>query len=98
MIRLNVRVREEVSLQIAPLIETPGTNGTFVRRLLHMQNFVYCQGPALAKSFATLAALERLLFAVDVSAKIEKTFSVPTVKFPFINYKFLLNHVLLVLF
>lgn len=66
MIWLDVRVREEMSLQVAPLIETPGADGTLVRRLLHVQDLVDRQGPALTKSLAALGALERLLLAVDV--------------------------------
>lgn len=60
MIRLNIRVREKVSLQVAPLIKTPRTDGTFVRRLFHMQNLVDGQCPALAKSFTALGAFKRL--------------------------------------
>lgn len=72
VIGLDVRVREKVSLQVAALIETTRADRTLVRRLLHVQNFVNSQGPALAKSFAALGAFERFLFAVDVPAIEEK--------------------------
>lgn len=68
MIRLNIRVRKKMSLQIASLIKTPGADGTLVRRLLHVQNFVNSQCPALAKSFAALGALKRFLLAVYIPA------------------------------
>lgn len=68
MIRLDVRVRKQMSLQVAPLIKTPGADGTFVRRLLHMQNFVDGQCPALAKSFTALGAFKRFLLAVYIPA------------------------------
>lgn len=66
VIGLNIRVREKMRLQVAPLIETPGADGTLVRRLLHMQNLVDSQRPALTESFATLGAFERFLLAVYV--------------------------------
>ena len=66
VVRLDVRVREKVGLQVAPLVETPGAHGTLVRRLLHVEDLVHREGPALAESFAALRAFERLLLAVDV--------------------------------
>lgn len=66
MIRLNVRVREKMSLEVAPLIEAPGADGTLVRRFLHVQNLVDSQRPALTESLAALGALERFLLAVDI--------------------------------
>jgi len=74
MIRLDIRVCEKMSLQIAPLIKTPGTDGTFVRRFLHMQNFVNSQCPALAKSFAAFSAFKRFLLAVYIPEIQEETF------------------------
>lgn len=68
MIRLNVRVREKMGLEVAPLIEAPGTDGAFVRRFLHVQNLVDSQRPALTESFAALGTFERFLFAVDIPA------------------------------
>lgn len=68
MVRLDVRVREKVCLQVAPLIETPGADRTLVRRFLHVQDLVDSQGPALAESLAALRAFERLFLAVDVPA------------------------------
>lgn len=78
VIGLDVRVREKMSLQVAALIETPRADRALVRRLLHVQNLVNSQGPALAKSFAALGAFERFLFAVNVPAIEEKT----TIFFP----------------
>lgn len=66
MIRLNVRVREKMSLEVAPLIEAPGADGALVRRFLHVQNLVDSQRPALTESLAALGTLERFLFTVDI--------------------------------
>lgn len=64
-------MREEVRLQIAPLIEATSADHTLVRRLLHMQDLVHRQRSALAEALAALGALERLLLAVYV-AKIKR--------------------------
>lgn len=63
------RVRQKMRLQIAPLIKAAIANRTFVRRLLHVQNLVNRQRPALTKSLAAIGAFERLLLAVYVSRK-----------------------------
>lgn len=69
MIRLDVRVREKMGLEVAPLIEAPGADGALVRRFLHVQNLVDSQRPALTESLAALGALERFLFTVDIPVK-----------------------------
>lgn len=74
MVRLDVRVREQVGLEVAPLIKASGADRAFVRRLLHVEDLVDGQGSALAESFAALAALERLFLAVDVPAARRKCF------------------------
>lgn len=66
----HVRVRQKMSLQVTPLVEAPGANRTLVRRLLHVQDLVYGQSPALAESFSTFAAFKWLLFAVDVPRRL----------------------------
>lgn len=66
VVGLDVRVRQEMCLQVAPLIEAPGADGTLVRRLLHVEDLVHRQGPALAESFSAFRAFERLFLAVDV--------------------------------
>jgi len=68
MIRFDVRVREKMSLQVAPLIETSGADRTLVRRLLHVQDLVHRQSATLAEALAAFGALERFLLAVDVPA------------------------------
>jgi len=68
MIRLNIRMRKKMSLQVAPLIKTSGANGTLMRRLLHVQNFVDSQCPALTESFAAFGTLKRFLLAVYIPA------------------------------
>lgn len=67
-------MRKKVRLQVTPLIEASSADRTFVRRLLHVQDPVHRQGPALAESFAAVVALERLLLAVYVPASVEVTF------------------------
>lgn len=64
-----VRVSEEVSLEVAPLVEAPPAGWALVGRLLHVEDLVDGQRAALAEAFATLAAFERLLLAVDVPEK-----------------------------
>lgn len=36
MVRFDVRVREKVGLQVAPLVETSGAYGTLMGRFLHV--------------------------------------------------------------
>ena len=66
MIRLDVRVSEQVSFEITALIETSSAYRTLVRRFLHVKDFVNGQCSTLAEAFATLTAFERFLLAVDV--------------------------------
>lgn len=40
MIWFDVRVGEQVRLQVGPLIEAPIADGTLVRRLFHVQDLV----------------------------------------------------------
>ena len=64
-------MREKVRFQVASLVKASRADRTLVRRLLHVEDLVNGQSPALAKSFPALAALERCLFAVDVAEKEE---------------------------
>lgn len=41
MIRFDVGVGKEVGFEVGPLIEASGADGTLVRRLFHMKDFVY---------------------------------------------------------
>lgn len=66
VIRLDVGVRQEVSLQVRPLVEGSTAHGTLVRRFLHVEDLVDRQGPGLAEALAALRALEGFFFAVDV--------------------------------
>ena len=67
LVRFVVRVREEVGLQVGPLVEAPLANGAFVGGLLHVQDLVHGQGSGLTEPLAALRALERLLLRVDVA-------------------------------
>ena len=67
LVRFEVGVREEVSLEIGSLIEAARTDGAFVRRLFQMQNPVDGQRSRLAKAFAAIATFKRLLLRVDVT-------------------------------
>ena len=58
---LDVRVREQMCLEVGSLVEATATEVTLVRRVLLVQNSVHCQGSRLAKAFATLGAFEWLL-------------------------------------
>lgn len=64
-----IGVREQVSLEVAALIETPRADGTLVRRLLHVQDLVHRQRATLAESLAALAAFEGFFLAVNVAAE-----------------------------
>lgn len=66
LVRLQVCVGEEVSLEVATLVEAPPAGWALVGRLLHVKDFVDGQRAALTKAFTTLATFERLLLAVDV--------------------------------
>ena len=59
-------MRQQVGLQVGPLVEAPVTDGTLVRGLFHVKDLVDGERPRLAEPFAALGALERLFFRVDV--------------------------------
>lgn len=73
LIGLVVRVRKQMSFQVASLIKAPSANWTLVGRLLHVKYLVDCEGSTLAETLATLAALERLLFAMNVPAATKRS-------------------------
>lgn len=58
-----------MSLEIGALIKAAVADGTFVRRLFHVQDFVHRQRATLTKSFPAFDAFERLLLRVDVSGR-----------------------------
>lgn len=60
-------VNLHVSLQVRTLIEGSMTNWTFVRRLFEMGDFMHGECTRLTESFATIVALEGLLFGVNVA-------------------------------
>ena len=66
VVGLDVRVGQEVGLEVAPLVETPAARRTLVRRIFHVQDLVDGQCPRLAEPLATLVALEGLLLGMDV--------------------------------
>jgi len=65
-VRFVIRVREKMSLQVAPLIETSGTDRTLVRRLLHVQDLVHRQSATLAEALAAFATFEGLLLTMNI--------------------------------
>lgn len=68
LVRFVIRVREEVGFQVAALVEASRADRAFVRGFFHVEDFVHGQSTALAETLAALAALERLLLAVNVPA------------------------------
>lgn len=69
VVRFDVRVGQQVRFQVGSLVERPTANGTFVRRLLHVQDLMDGQSARLTKTFATLGALERFFLAVYIPEK-----------------------------
>ena len=67
LVWLVVRMGQQVSLQVGPLVETPLTDGTPVRGLLVVENLVDGERAGLTESFTTVRALERFLFGMDVA-------------------------------
>lgn len=68
LVRLVIRVGEKVGLEVAALVEASRAHRAFVGRLLHVEDLVHGQCTALAETLAALAALERLLLAVNIPA------------------------------
>jgi len=66
IVGLDVRVGQQVGLEVAPLVETPAARRTLVRRVFHVQDLVDGQCPRLAEPLAALVALEGLLLGMDV--------------------------------
>ena len=71
LVRLQVRVGEEMRLEVGSLVEAAGTDWALVRRLLQVQNAVDGQRPRLAETFAAIGAFERLLLRVNVTVEIK---------------------------
>ena len=71
LVRFQVRVGQEMRLEVGSLVEAAGTDGTLVRRLLQVQNAVDGQRPRLAETFAAIGAFERLLLRVNVTVEIK---------------------------
>lgn len=66
-VRFMVGMGKQVRFQIGSLVERPGADLAFVRRLFHMEDLVHGQSPGLAESFAALVAFERFFLRMDVS-------------------------------
>ena len=64
---LDVRVSEEMCLEVGSLIKTSLTDGTPVWSLLVVEDFVNSQGSVWAETLATIITFERFLFAVYVA-------------------------------
>ena len=69
VVGLDVRVRQQMRLQIGALVEGTAARRALVRRVVHMKNAVHGQSARLAEAFAAVLTLERLLLGVDVSAE-----------------------------
>ena len=54
LVRLVVRVSQQVGLQVGSLIETSLTDGALVGRFLHVQNLVDRQCPRLTESLSAV--------------------------------------------
>lgn len=66
-VRFMIGMGKQVGFQVGSLVERPGADLAFVRRLFHMEDLVHGQGPGLAESFAALVAFERFFLRMDVS-------------------------------
>ena len=66
VVGFDVRVGQQVGLEVAPLVEASAASRTLVRRIFHVQDLVDGQCPRLTKPLATLVALEGLLFGMNV--------------------------------
>ena len=62
-------VRQQMRLQVRPLVERLLTEVALVRTVLQVEHFVHGERPRLAEALAALLALERLLPAVDVPGR-----------------------------
>ena len=67
LFRFDVRVSEEMRLEVGSLIKTSLTDWTSVWSFLVVKDFVNGQGSVLAETLATIITFERLLFAVYVA-------------------------------
>jgi hypothetical protein len=67
LVRLVIRVGEQVGLQVAPLVEGALAHGTLVRTLFHVEDPMDGEGAGLAEPLPALRTAERLLFRVDVA-------------------------------
>ena len=64
---LVIRMGEQVSFQVGPLIKAATANGAFMRGLFHVKDLVNGQGSRLTKTFATFCAFERFLLGMNVA-------------------------------
>lgn len=67
MIRLDVGVGQEVSLEVGALVEAARAHWALMGGLLHVENFMDCQGARLAESLSALAAFKWFLFRMNIS-------------------------------
>lgn len=72
VVRFDVGVRQQVRLEIGPLVKTPAAHWTLVRRLLQMEDLVHGQCARLAETLTALQTLERFLLGVYVPADISR--------------------------
>lgn len=55
-----------MSLEVAALVEATRADGTFVRRFLHVQDFVNRQGTTLTETLAAFVAFEGFFLAMNI--------------------------------
>jgi hypothetical protein len=62
VVRFDVRVSEQMGLEIGALVEAASTSGTLVWGVVHVQNAMHCECARLTESLATGLTLEWFLF------------------------------------
>ncbi len=67
LVRLVIRVGQQMGLQVAPLVERALAHGTLVRTLLHVEDPMDGEGAGLAEPLPALRTAERFLFRMDVA-------------------------------
>lgn len=68
IVRFDVGVRQQVRLQVGPLVKAPAAHRTLVRRFLQVQDLMHGQRARLTEPFAALQTFERFLLGVYVPA------------------------------
>lgn len=72
VVRFDVRVSQEMSLEVAALVEGSAAGWTFVRTVFHVKDAVNGECAGLAETFTTFAAFEGLFLRMNVPEKRKK--------------------------